>query len=134
MTHTIRWWEGDREQQHEVASASEVEATLTAIEARVAMRATLVTVSDPVHGSMSIGLGAGPWSVVDHVPANGEPPYAVSWDDADRSDQRALSFVFGGELSEYPPEATVALGSARECLAEFCRTGRLGSAVRWRVE
>jgi immunity protein Imm1 of predicted polymorphic toxin system len=90
---------------------------------------TLVTVERADRGdSLSIGLGAR-LSVLNFVRGDKNPPYYTSA--GGRDVDEAISFMFGGEWSEYPLRAAVSIEAARAAMRRFCETGELSEAVVW---
>lgn len=90
---------------------------------------TLVTVERADSGdSLSIGLGAS-LSVLNFVRGDKNPPYYRSA--GGRDVDEVISFVFGGEWSEYPLRAAVSIEASRAAMRRFCKTGELFEAVVW---
>lgn len=90
---------------------------------------TLVTVERADNGdSLSIGLGA-ELSVLNYVRGDKNPPYYTSSGGDDTED--VISFMFGGEWSEYPRRAAVPISVARAAMMRFCETGELSRDVMW---
>lgn len=113
-------------------SLDEVDRVLDALAHGVAREAPLlVTVSHPSAGAMSIGLGHR-HAVLSHVPADGNPPYALLRGSR-APEPEPLSFADEGESSEFPPWASIELELARKCLRDFCATGALRSDVTWEL-
>src|SRR5262245_15617431 len=78
---------------------------------------TLVTVERADSGdTLSIGLGA-MLSVLTFVRGDGNPPYYTSA--GGRDVDEFISFLFGGESSEYPLRAAVPIEAARAAIREF---------------
>lgn len=90
---------------------------------------TLVTVERANGGdSLTIGLGA-EFSVLNFVRGNKNPPYFSS--SGGNGADETISFLFGGQWSEYPLRNAVPLPVARAAMTRFCETGELSKNVVW---
>ncbi len=78
--------------------------------------------------SLSIGLGAGV-SVLSFIRGDNEPPYYLSVGNGDHPGP--MCFMFGGDLSEYPPHNLVSVASARAAITYFCQTGGMSADLNW---
>ena len=121
------YWESVQEQ---IESLDDVERRLDEIHAQLRNeRPTLVTVELAVsRDSLSIGLGA-QLSVLNYVRGDNNPPYYTSSGGVDVDE--GISFLFGGELSEYPLRAAIPIEAARAAMTRFCKCGELSDSVVW---
>ncbi len=78
--------------------------------------------------SLSIGLGSD-LSVLNYVRGDNNPPYYTS--SGGSEEDRGISFLFGGELSQSPLRNTVPISTARAAMKRFCETGELSKDVIW---
>lgn len=110
-------------------SPQAVERLLDRLHASCRTTPTLVTVERTDNGdSLSIGLGSDK-SVLNYVRGDQNPPYYTSSGGNHRDE--AISFLFGGEWSEYPLRNAVPVSAAREAMALFCKTGELSKNIMW---
>jgi Immunity protein Imm1 len=70
------------------------------------------------------------WSVLNHVPANLDPPYMVSVGD-DQSNERVVFYVAGDHSSEALRRNTIRPEAARAAMQQFVATGLLSPDVTW---
>lgn len=108
----------------------EVEALLDLLHERFSNdEPTLVTVERASSGdSLSIGLGLDV-SVMNYVRGDKNPPYYTTLGGGNVD--KFVSFMFGGEWSEYPLRNAVPLSAARAAMRKFCETGELTTDVAW---
>jgi Immunity protein Imm1 len=78
--------------------------------------------------TLSIGLGR-PYSVLDYVHGSHDPPYFISRGDGEGRDP--IAFVFGGEMTEFPPWSAIPVDDARKALRVFFETGELSPEIDW---
>lgn len=123
--------EWGHEERREVASASELDELLNAIaaEARAKDMPQDVQVMVPEAGTLGIVVGA-ERSVLNHVPADNDPPYSMSVGDQD-GEEPWVFYVAGDRHSETLRRNTISSDAARRALHHFVRTGALSSAVQW---
>jgi hypothetical protein len=112
-------------------SENEVDAMLDRIadEARRDGRPQDVQVTVESAGTLGIVVGAN-WSVLNHVPANLDPPYMVSVGD-DQSNERVVFYVAGDHYSEALRRNTIRPEAARAAMRQFVATGLLSPDVTW---
>jgi hypothetical protein len=80
-------------------------------------------------GTLGIVLGA-EWSVLNHVPADLDPPYMVSVGD-DQSEEPVVFYVAGDHYSETLRRNTIRPEAARVAMQHFVATGELSPDVTW---
>jgi hypothetical protein len=80
-------------------------------------------------GSLGVVVGADR-SVLNHVPADANPPYMSTIGDQDE-DRPFTFYVAGDHHSEVHWRHTVPLAAAREAARHFLLTGRLDERLRW---
>jgi hypothetical protein len=80
-------------------------------------------------GTLGIVIGAG-WSVLNHVPADLDPPYMVSVGD-DQSNEPVVFYVAGDHYSETLKRNTIRAEAARAAMRHFVATGQLSPDVTW---
>lgn len=124
--YTITW----DDKQEQMDSVQAVENLLDRLQEYFRSRApTLVTVERSDNGdSLSIGLG-GNMSVLNYIRGDKSPPYYTS--SGGHNTDEAISFLFGGEWSEYPLKNAVPLSAARAAMTQFCKTGELAKDLTW---
>jgi hypothetical protein len=118
--HTVR----------QLDSIEEVESSLDGLaQVLTPESALLVTIERVEDGTaLSIGLGRS-LSVLNFVGRNGDPPYFTSAGGGDAS--HSITFLFGGQLSEFPMRNAIPLVLARSAMRIFCATGQLTKDVQW---
>ncbi len=79
-------------------------------------------------GTLGIVVGAD-WSVLNHVPADLDPPYLVSVGN-DQSSEPAVFYVAGDHYSE-TLRRNIPREAARAAMRHFDATGRLSPEVTW---
>jgi hypothetical protein len=109
----------------------EVEELLDRVaeEARREGRPQDVQVTVESAGSLGIVVGAD-WSVLNHVPANVDPPYMVSVGD-DQSEEPVVFYVAGDHYSETLRRNTIRPAAARAAMRHFVATGELSPDITW---
>lgn len=91
--------------------------------------ALLVTIERVEDGTaLSIGLGRR-LSVLNFIGRDGNPPYFTSAGGSDAAE--SITFLFGGQPSEYPMRNAIPLASARSAMRVFCASGQLTKDVQW---
>ena len=80
-------------------------------------------------GTLGIVVGAG-WSVLNHVPADLDPPYMVTVA-SDQSDEPVAFYVAGNHYSETLRRNTITPEAARAAMQHFVATGQLSPDVTW---
>jgi Immunity protein Imm1 len=80
-------------------------------------------------GTLGIVVGAD-WSVLNHVPADLDPPYKVSVGD-DQSGEPVVFYVAGDHYSETQRRNTIRPEAARAAMRHFVATGQLSPDVTW---
>jgi hypothetical protein len=126
------WW---NEQTRDVASLADLDRLLDELHERFTQEdPSLVSVEHRAGGPcLSIGLGLRR-SVLNYVGVDGDPPYFTSVsgaDDEETEGESTISFLFNGELSEFPVENSVPLARARVAFRQFCETNVLPDAIEW---
>ena len=86
-----------------------------------------VTVENP--GTLGIVVGAD-WSVLNHAPADLDPPYLVSVEE-DQDSEPVVFYVAGDHYSETLRRNTIPHEAARAAMRHFVATGRLSPDVTW---
>ena len=124
MSGALEWGEGE---ERAIAGEDDLERALDDLEGRATAEPFLVELTVGEHGSLSLGLGR-PLTVLDHVPADLDPPYRRS---RGGGDGESLWFRVHGEASEFPPEAAVPIETGRRALVHFLRTGELSAEIDW---
>lgn len=84
---------------------------------------------DLAGGTLGVVVG-GDRSLLNHVPADGNPPYLTSRGD-EEEDKVFTFYVAGDNHSESHWRHTIAIGAAREAARVFLRTGVLDNRVSW---
>jgi Immunity protein Imm1 len=80
-------------------------------------------------GTLGIVVGAD-WSVLNHVPADLDPPYKVSVGD-DQSGEPVVFYAAGDHYSETQRRNTIRPEAARAAMRHFVATGQLSPDVTW---
>ena len=80
-------------------------------------------------GTLGIVVGAD-WSVLDHVPADLDPPYKVSVGD-DQGSEPVVFYVAGDHFSEAQRRNTIRPEAARTAMRHFVAAGQLSPGVTW---
>jgi hypothetical protein len=125
VERTLSWDDGEVA----VRSVSELDALLDRLTAEAESGVPfMVTVARPDGATLSIGLGRAE-SVASYVSGSLDPPYFGSRGDGEREEH--IEFVFGGELTEFPPGSAVPTEAAREALRVFFETGELSPKIGW---
>jgi hypothetical protein len=70
------------------------------------------------------------WSVLNHVPADVDPPYLVSVGD-DQNEEPVVFYVAGDHYSETLRRNTIRPLAARAAMRHFVATGELSPDVTW---
>jgi len=130
ILYQITW---DNEELHPVTTIGEVEELLDLLQERFRKgRPTLVTVERFENGDcLIIGLGL-ELSVLNYVRGDKNPPYYTS--SGDPGAVGAISFRFGGELSEFWLSQAVPVSIARAAMTHFCETGELSKEMVWEMD
>ena len=117
---------------HELRSlktTEEVDASLDQLERELTSEdASMVTIERADTTALSIGTGR-KLSVLNSVARGGEPPYFTSGGGSD--DAGEISFLFGGQWSEFRSRNAIPLALARKAMRLFCGTGELTTEVQW---
>jgi hypothetical protein len=124
----VEWGQGQRE---EVESAAELDGLLdrVAVEARAAGKPQDVQVTVAAAGTLGIVLGDDR-SVLNHIPADSDPPYMVSVG-AEAGEDPFVFYVAGDHYSESLRRNTIPLEAARAAMRHFLATGELSPEVQW---
>jgi Immunity protein Imm1 len=129
MATEVTWGSGGRQV---VRTVEELDALLDRIddEARRTGRAQDVQLTGPGDaGTLGVVVGHDR-SVLNHVPADGNPPYVISAGEQDE-DRPFTFYVAGDHHSEALWRHTIPVAQAREAARTFLLTGRLDDRVRW---
>lgn len=132
MTLTATW---AHDQRALLTTVEELDALLDRLarDARAADRPQDVQLT--AHGGAgTLGIVFGhDRSFLNHIPANGDPPYLTSLGEQDA--QRPFTFyVAGDHHSESAWRNTVPAHAARQAAREFLLTGALDPRVRWHTD
>jgi hypothetical protein len=121
-------WSADG--QREISSLSELDSLLDELHAKYqGDRAIIVTIEAPGDGgTLAIGVGR-ELSVLNYVPASGNPPYLSSV--GDLTGDETIIFHFMGQWSEFPIRHAISFESAREAVRYFFKTQRLPDSIIW---
>lgn len=124
----VEWGHGER---REVDSASDLDALLDEldVEARASGKPQDVQVTVGDSGTLGIVVG-GARSVLNHIPADNNPPYMVSVGGVG-GHQPFVFYVAGDHYSETLRRNTIAPKAARAALKHFVATGALSPEVEW---
>jgi Immunity protein Imm1 len=98
-------------------------------EARREGRPQDVQVTVESAGTLGIVVGAD-WSVLNHIPADLDPPYMVSVGD-DQSEEPVVFYVAGDHNSETLRRNTIRPPAARAAMRHFVATGELSPDITW---
>lgn len=112
----------------ELATLDELDRILDELE-RQAEEPFVVELFRDDGASLSLGLGR-EVTVLDHVPADLNPPYRQTY--APGTAEQSIWFRFRGDASEFPPEAAVPYPKGRAALRHFFATGELAPDLSWR--
>jgi hypothetical protein len=124
----VEWGHGERE---EVCTAEELDALLdrVAVEARAAGKPQDVQVT--VEGAGTLGIVVGDdRSVLNHVPADLDPPYMVSVG-GEGGEEPFVFYVAGDHYSEALRRNTIPPDAGRAAMRHFLMTGALSPEVQW---
>lgn len=120
----LEWNETERE----VNTLEELDRALDELENQ-AQEPFMVELVRDDGASLSMGLGQSV-TVLDYVPADGNPPYLLSHGPG--TSAQSIWFRYRGDASEFPPEAAVPYPMGRAALRHFLSTGQLTSDLTWR--
>jgi hypothetical protein len=124
----VEWGHGEQE---DVRAAADLDALLdrVAAEAQAAGRPQDVQVT--VEGAGTLGIVVGDdRSVLNHIPADLEPPYMVSVG-GERGEEPFVFYVAGDHYSETLRRNTIAPETARAAMRHFLASGELSPDVEW---
>ena len=125
MERLLTW----EDQEVVVHSVEELDERLDELAAEAASRLPfMVSVVREDGSSLSIGVGR-PESVASYMPGSYDPPYYLSRGDGGRD--TPVEFVFGGEMSEFPPWSAIPADAARDAARVFFETGELSPKISW---
>ena len=123
--------EWGRERREEVAGWPALEELLDEVASAARADGKPQDVQVTVSGAGTLGIVVGAdWSVLNHVPPDLEPPYAVSVG-SDRREEPVTFYVAGDHHSEASRRHTIGVEAARNALRHFVATGELSPEVVW---
>jgi hypothetical protein len=129
MNFKVQWAENG---QKDVCTLSELDAVLDDLQDKHCGEPVLVAIEGPENrGSLTIGLGLDR-SVLNHVPASGDPPYLSSIGNADA--EGIVVFYYMGHWTEIRQLHLIPIDLAREAARYFFVTGRLLEQVKWQPD
>jgi hypothetical protein len=122
--------EWGHEQREEIENLDQLDALLDRIaaEARTDGRAQDVQVSGDA-GTLGVVVGSDR-SVLNHVPADLNPPYMASVG-GDVRDEPFVFYVAGDHYSEAAWSNTISPDAARDAVRHYAATGQLSPDVKW---
>lgn len=124
----VEWGLGPRQ---EVVAEHQLDDLLDRIDADARRDGRPQDVQVSVEGAGTLGIVVGSeWSVLNHVPADRNPPYMVSVG-PDQSDDPVTFFVAGDHHSETLRRNTIGQDEARAAMRHFVATGELTSELTW---
>jgi hypothetical protein len=124
----VEWGQGERAQ---VETAAELDALLDRVadEARAMGKPQDVQVTVASAGTLGIVVG-GDRSLLNHIPADSDPPYLVSVGGQGGEDPFVF-YVAGDHYSESLCRNTIPMELARVAMRHFFTTGSLTHEVEW---
>jgi hypothetical protein len=115
-----------------VRSVQELDERLDELDRQARADQPLVAgIERPDGAALSIGLGRDR-SVLSFM-ASPDPPYFTSHDQEGESDGTVV-FYYYGHWSEFPADAAVPMGDAREAARRFLSTGERPDNIDWRMD
>jgi hypothetical protein len=126
---TVTW--GTDGRSVTVRSAAELDVLLdeAASQARSIGKPQDVQVMLEGAGTLGIVVGES-WSVLNHVPADFDPPYMVSVGD-DQRDELLVFYVAGDHYTETPRRHALPAETARVVMRHYLATGELSPSIGW---
>ena len=126
---TLSWAEDGSAPVH---SVQELDERLDDLERQARDHQPLVAgIERPNGAALSIGLGRDR-SVLNYM-SSPDPPYFTSHDEQGDVDGTVV-FYYYGHWSEFPADAAVPMGDAREAARRFFRSGERPDNIDWRMD